>query len=154
MMIHPEIQAALVRERSRTFLADAEAARRSRSLGRPLGRSLVRSLVRPSPRASGGRPVRLLDGSAVPIRPVGPEDARLLEDGHAGLRCCTGVDHRDHEALGALDHVRGGGVGIARYVRDREDPSAAEIAVTVIDGWQGRGRSAGRGNAPGRVGLS
>jgi len=30
-------------------------------------------------------------------------------------------------------------VGIARYVRDREDPHAAEIAVTVIDGWQGRG---------------
>ena len=30
-------------------------------------------------------------------------------------------------------------MGIARYVRDREDPHAAEIAVTVIDGWQGRG---------------
>ena len=118
MMIHPEIQAALVRERTRTFLADAEAARQSRSLGRPL------------PRPSGGRPVRLRDGSAVLIRPVRPEDAGLLEDGFAGLRYFTGVDHRDHEALGALDHVRGGGVGIARYVRDREDPYAAEIAVT------------------------
>jgi GNAT superfamily N-acetyltransferase len=127
MMIHPEIQAALVRERTRTFLADAEAARRSRPLGRP------------SRRPSGGRPVRLRDGSAVLIRPVRPEDAGLLEDGLAELRYFTGVDHRDHEALGALDHVRGGGVGIARYVRDREDPYAAEIAVSVIDGWQGRG---------------
>jgi GNAT superfamily N-acetyltransferase len=72
-------------------------------------------------------------------RPVRPEDAGLLQDGFAGLRYLTDVDHRDHEALGALDHARGGGVGIARYVRDREDPHAAEIAVTVIDGWQGRG---------------
>jgi len=83
--------------------------------------------------------VRLRDGSAVLIRPVRPEDAGLLEDGFAELRCFTDVDHRDHEALGALDHARGGGVGIARYVRDREDPHAAEIAVTIIDGWQGRG---------------
>ena len=127
MMIHPDIYAALARERTRTFLAEAEAARRSRP-SRPV-----------APRPSGGRPVRLRDGSAVLIRPVRPEDAGLLEDGFAGLRYFTGVDHRDHEALGALDHVRGGGVGIARYVRDREDPYAAEIAVTVIDGWQGRG---------------
>ena len=104
--------------------------------------------------------MRLRDGAAVLIRPVRPEDAGLLEDGFAGLsdrsrrlrflgpkaslsaaelRYFTNVDHRDHEALGALDHARGGGVGIARYVRDREDPHAAEIAVTVIDGWQGRG---------------
>ena len=152
MMIHPDIYAALARERSRTFLAEAEAARRSRPLGRQLGQ--------PLPRPSEGRPVRLRDGSAVLIRPVRPEDAGLLEDGFAGLsdrsrrlrflgpkaslsaaelRYFTDVDHRDHEALGALDHARGGGVGIARYVRDREDLHAAEIAVTVIDGWQGRG---------------
>ena len=153
MMIHPDIYAALARERSRTFLAEAEAARLSRPQGRPL--------PRPSEgRPSEGRPVRLRDGSAVLIRPVRPADAGLLEDGFAGLsdrsrrlrflgpkaslsaaelRYFTDVDHRDHEALGALDHARGGGVGIARYVRDREDPHAAEIAVTVIDGWQGRG---------------
>ena len=84
----------------------------------------------------------------VPHRGRVPEGASNDDDpsgnsGRAGARAnpdyFTGVDHRDHEALGALDHVRGGGVGIARYVRDREDPYAAEIAVTVIDGWQGRG---------------
>ena len=69
------------------------------------------------------------------MRFLGPKAALSA----AELRYFTDVDHRDHEALGALDHVRGGGVGIARYVRDREDPYAAEIAVTVIDGWQGRG---------------
>jgi GNAT superfamily N-acetyltransferase len=130
MMIHPEIHATLARERTRSILAEAEAARRSRPLRQPLGR--------PLPRPSGGRPVRLRDGSAVLIRPVRPGDAGLLEDA-AEPRYLTDVDHRDHEALGALDHVRGGGVGIARYVRDREDPYTAEIAVTVIDGWQGRG---------------
>jgi GNAT superfamily N-acetyltransferase len=30
-------------------------------------------------------------------------------------------------------------VGIARYVRDAHDPHAAEIAVTIVDDWQGRG---------------
>ena len=155
MMIHPDIYAALARERSRTLHAEAEVARRSR----PRSRALRRPLSQPH-RPYEGRPVRLRDGSAVLIRPVRPEDAGLLEDGFAGLsdrsrrlrflgpkealsaaelRYFTDVDHRDHEALGALDHARGGGVGIARYVRDREDPHAAEIAVTVIDGWQGRG---------------
>ena len=117
MMIHPEISAALMRERTRTFLAEAEDARRSRPRRRPLGRPLGRPLARPL-----GRPL-----------------ARPSEDSLAGRRYVTGVDHRDHEALGGLDHARGGDVDIARYVRNREDPHAAEIAVTVIDGWQGRG---------------
>ena len=148
MMIHPDIYGSLARERTRTLLAEAEAARRSRPSRRPLSRP------------SEGRPVRLRDGSAVLIRPVRPEDAGLLEDGFAGLsdrsrrlrflgpkaslsaaelRYFTDVDHRDHEALGALDRSGGRGVGIARYVRDAGDPQAAEIAVTVVDEWQGRG---------------
>jgi GNAT superfamily N-acetyltransferase len=57
----------------------------------------------------------------------------------AELRYFTDVDHHDHEALGALNHADGRGVGIARYIRDADDPQAAEIAVTIIDGWQGRG---------------
>ena len=109
---------------------------------------------------SDGSPVVLRDGSAVLIRPVRNTDAPLLADGfarlsersrrlrflgrkttltEADLRYFTDVDHHDHEALGALDHVRGGGVGIARYVRDRKNPAAAEIAVTIVDDWQGRG---------------
>ena len=39
----------------------------------------------------------------------------------------------------ALDEETGEGVGVARYVRDYERPDAAEVAVTVIDDWQGRG---------------
>jgi RimJ/RimL family protein N-acetyltransferase len=110
--------------------------------------------------AASGKTVVLRDGSAVLIRPVRSADAPLLADGFARLsdasrqmrfltkkkelspaelRYFTDVDHHDHEALGALDHADGRGVGIARYVRDPDDPQAAEIAVTIIDDWQGRG---------------
>ena len=114
---------------------------------------------RPRP-AVKGRPVALRDGSKVVIRQVHSADAPLLADGfarlspqsrqmrfltrkkelsRAELRYFTDVDHHDHEALGALDHADGRGVGIARYIRDAEDPQAAEIAVTIVDDWQGRG---------------
>jgi RimJ/RimL family protein N-acetyltransferase len=102
----------------------------------------------------------LRDGSAVLIRQVRSTDAPLLADGFARLspqsrrlrflgvkttlsaaelRYFTEVDHQDHEAIGALSAADGRGVGIARYVRDADDPQAAEIAVTVVDDWQGRG---------------
>jgi len=107
-----------------------------------------------------GRPVALRAGSKVLIRQVQSTDAPLLADGfarlspqsrrmrflttkkelsRAELRYFTDVDHHDHEALGALNHADGRGVGIARYIRDAEDPQAAEIAVTIVDDWQGRG---------------
>jgi GNAT superfamily N-acetyltransferase len=57
----------------------------------------------------------------------------------AELRYFTDVDHHDHEALGALSAADGRGVGIARYIRHADDPQAAEIAVTIVDDWQGRG---------------
>lgn len=110
--------------------------------------------------AAKGRAVVLRDGSRVLIRPVQRTDAALLADGFsrlgarsrqlrflrskpelspAELRYLTDVDHHDHEALGALDRTDGRGVGIARYIRDAGDPTSAEIAVTVVDAWQGRG---------------
>jgi GNAT superfamily N-acetyltransferase len=55
------------------------------------------------------------------------------------LRYLTEVDHRDHEALMAVDPGSGGSVGVARYVRDHERPERAEIAVAVLETWQGRG---------------
>jgi RimJ/RimL family protein N-acetyltransferase len=110
--------------------------------------------------AAASAPVVLRDGSAVLIRQVRGTDAPLLADGFARLgaasrqmrflgvkkdlsaaelRYFTDVDHHDHEALGALDRAGGHGVGIARYIRDTGDPQAAEIAVTIVDDWQGRG---------------
>jgi RimJ/RimL family protein N-acetyltransferase len=57
----------------------------------------------------------------------------------AELRYLTEIDHHNHEALGALDNVSGRGVGVARYVRSTVDPEVAEVAVTIVDAWQGRG---------------
>jgi RimJ/RimL family protein N-acetyltransferase len=112
------------------------------------------------PGRAAGRRVVLRDGSEVVIRQVRSSDGPLLADGFARLgpesrrlrflrrkdeltpaelRYFTDVDHHDHEALGALAGATGGGVGIARYVRDASDPHSAEIALTVVDDWQGRG---------------
>jgi GNAT superfamily N-acetyltransferase len=57
----------------------------------------------------------------------------------AELRYLTEVDHRDHEALVAVDPGSDESVGVARYVRDRERRDSAEIAVAVLESWQGRG---------------
>lgn len=51
----------------------------------------------------------------------------------------TDLDHRDHEAVGAIEPAGGGGIGIARFVRDRPGGESAEAAVAVADEWQGRG---------------
>lgn len=55
------------------------------------------------------------------------------------LRYLTEVDHRDHEALLAVVPGTDKSVGVARYVRDRERRDSAEIAVAVLEPWQGRG---------------
>jgi GNAT superfamily N-acetyltransferase len=61
----------------------------------------------------------------------------------AEMRYFTDVDHHDHEALVALNQADGRGVGIARYIRDAGDPHAAEITITIIDDWHGRGLGTG-----------
>jgi RimJ/RimL family protein N-acetyltransferase len=152
-MLSPHIYAALAQERHQSFLTQAETDRRNR-------RARLQRRQGSATAAATDRPVVLRDGSAVLIRPVGRADASFLADGFARLSTrsrrlrflspkkelssaelgyFTDVDHHDHEALGALDHADGRGVGIARYIRDAADPQAAEIAVTVIDDWQGRG---------------
>jgi RimJ/RimL family protein N-acetyltransferase len=61
--------------------------------------------------------------------------ARLTE---SQLRYLLEVDHRDHEALLAVDEDSGEAVGVARFVRlDR--PELAEAAIIVVDSWQGSG---------------
>jgi GNAT superfamily N-acetyltransferase len=106
-----------------------------------------------------GAPAELGDGTRVRIRPGRRSDGDLLLRGferlsaesryrrflspmpkltEKTLRSLTDIDHRDHEAVLALDES-GEGIGVARYVRDAGRPQAAEVAVTVVDGWQGRG---------------
>jgi GNAT superfamily N-acetyltransferase len=49
------------------------------------------------------------------------------------------VDHRDHEAILALDPVQDRAVGVARFVRLEAGAHSAEAAVAVVDDWQGQG---------------
>ena len=55
----------------------------------------------------------------------------------------TVVDGFDHFVLIAftesLDLKEEAGVGVARFVRLKDDPEAAEAAVSVVDDYQGRG---------------
>ena len=128
-------------------------------LGRMPGRAATDTAHETTgPRA--GRIVELLDGAEITIRPIRSEDkARLLEGfdrlsaesryrrflGPANgltstqLSYLTEVDHHDHEALVAVDATTGDGVGVARFIRSTDDPTAAEFAVAVLDSWHGRG---------------
>ena len=62
--------------------------------------------------------------------------SRLTE---SQLRYLLEVDHRDHEALLAVDEESGDAVGVGRFVRYPDRPDVAEAAVLVIDEWQGFG---------------
>ena len=94
------------------------------------------------------------------MRPIRPQDSQgLLEGfqrlspesryrrflapkaklGRAQLKYLTEVDHHDHEALLAFDPETRNGLGVAPFVRSREDPAVAEVAIAVADDWQGRG---------------
>jgi GNAT superfamily N-acetyltransferase len=96
----------------------------------------------------------------VVIRPIAPDDKDPLQRGFerlseqsryrrflsprgpltdAELRYFTEVDHRDHEALVAIDPAAGEGVGVARFVRSEEDPASAELAIAVVDDWHRHG---------------
>jgi GNAT superfamily N-acetyltransferase len=110
-------------------------------------------------RTGSGELLALRDGAALLVRPIRPTDTALLEEGFdrlsmrsrwfrfltakkelstTELRYFTDVDH---EALVALDVADGRGVGVARYVRNAVDPQAADVAVTIVDAWQRRGRA-------------
>jgi RimJ/RimL family protein N-acetyltransferase len=107
-----------------------------------------------------GEPVALADGARILIRPIEPTDAQLLKTNfeHLGavsryrrfltpidhlsdrqLAYLTQVDHIGHEALVAIDAATGEGLAVARYVRDPQDRSQAELAIVVADLWQRRG---------------
>jgi nucleotide-binding universal stress UspA family protein/RimJ/RimL family protein N-acetyltransferase len=102
----------------------------------------------------------LRDGARVTLRPIAPNDSPLLAASFerlsersryrrfftikdklsaAELEYFVDVDHRDHEAIVAIDPSSGELLGVARYIRSPGDAELAEVAVTVADDWQGRG---------------
>jgi RimJ/RimL family protein N-acetyltransferase len=109
------------------------------------------------------RTFELDDGSEIVVRPVRPDDKGAIVAGFErmspesryrrffaplqrlsgrDLRYLTEVDHHDHEALVGFELPTGVPVGAARYVRS-DEPTEAEVAVTVVDDWQGRGVATG-----------
>jgi GNAT superfamily N-acetyltransferase len=104
----------------------------------------------------------LQNGKPVLIRPIRADDKQLLQEGlqhlsqqsierrflalkkrftSSELRYLTEVDGWDHLALVVefpLEPVRRL-IAVARYVRDQDDHEAAEVAVTVLDEFQGMG---------------
>jgi len=107
--------------------------------------------------------VRLGDGSEVFIKVLCPADKGALAEGfehlskesrfrrffayksrlsERELAYFTEMDGQAHFALAAGRRNDAGGVeglGTARFVRRDDDPGAAELAVAVVDEWQGRG---------------
>jgi GNAT superfamily N-acetyltransferase len=116
--------------------------------------------VTPDPPPTIG--LELRDGRPVLIRPVLPEDRERLREGMRRLSTATRfrrfaatvpelsdqqldyltrIDHVDHMAWIALDPDAPGmpGLGVARYVRLKDEPAVAEAAVVVADEVQGLG---------------
>jgi GNAT superfamily N-acetyltransferase len=103
--------------------------------------------------------VELPDHSRITVRQIEPADrerlhrafhrlspesryrrffAPLTELSGRDLSYLTEIDHRNHEALAALDPATDEIVGVARYVRG-DEPHLAEASIVVADDWQGRG---------------
>jgi GNAT superfamily N-acetyltransferase len=59
--------------------------------------------------------------------------------GESDLDRLTQIDHHAHEALAAIVPDTGRIVGVARYIALRHEPTAAEVAIAVVDEWQRRG---------------
>jgi RimJ/RimL family protein N-acetyltransferase len=108
----------------------------------------------------GERTVTLVDGSTLVVRPISPDDREDLDAGFRRwsaesryrrflggvselrprlLDYLTSVDHHGHEALVARDAATGEGVAVGRFIRDKQNPRRAEMALAVGDDWHGRG---------------
>jgi RimJ/RimL family protein N-acetyltransferase len=106
-------------------------------------------------------PVQLGNGHTYVIREIRPDDKERLAAGLARLseqsvyrrflspkpsfsgselRYLTEVDGHDHYALAVVPAARPDMiVGVGRWVRLREEPEAAEVAIVVADPLQGMG---------------
>jgi RimJ/RimL family protein N-acetyltransferase len=107
---------------------------------------------------------RLNDGTRAFVWPLVPADREALREGYEHLS----AESRNHRFLSSVPHLtdtmldhlvddvdgvhhvalalvvldddnRGTPVGVARMIRYSDQPAEADLAVTVVDEWQGRG---------------
>ncbi len=97
------------------------------------------------------------DGTEMLLRPVLPGDAERFKSSgsfsretlyrryqggaptEARLAYLFEVDYVDHFVWVVTDGVDGPVIADARFIRDEDDPTSAEVALTVADAYQGRG---------------
>jgi len=102
-------------------------------------------------------PVTAKDGAKLSLRPVLPGDAERFKGEGAfsretlyrryqggapskgRLAYLFEVDYVDHFVWVVTDGVEGPVIADARFIRDEDDPSSAEVALTVADAYQDRG---------------
>jgi RimJ/RimL family protein N-acetyltransferase len=110
--------------------------------------------------AGRGQAVRLRSGDLVRVRQVQADDVTALARAYENLgeqsryrrfftvmpqlsesvlHAAAEVDHVNHEALVALPLLSRDIVGECRFIRLADRPDTADVAVTVVDAWQGRG---------------
>lgn len=106
--------------------------------------------------------IALKDGTVVHIRMLKPEDREVLKEAFSKLSQETkrlrfleqhdvlsekeldyllNVDNHNHVAFCAYV-IRDGkevGVGVARYIRSLKNQKLAEVAITIVDEFQGKG---------------
>jgi GNAT superfamily N-acetyltransferase len=105
--------------------------------------------------------VRTLDGAAILIRAIRPDDQERLHDHFRGLseksvyfrfmgirrdlspqdlKHLTELDFKNHVGLAATltENGRERFIGVGRYICGA-DPNRAEVAFAILDGFQGRG---------------
>src|SRR3974390_3217229 len=105
--------------------------------------------------------ITLYDGGTVLRRPLTIADGTALARGYAELSdrsrylrhhaprsspltaaevaYLTEVDQRSHAAFLLQEH--GKGIAVGRYIRLGTTSELAELAITILDAWQGRGLS-------------
>lgn len=102
---------------------------------------------------------KLKNGKQILVRMIEPADRQHFSEGilrlssrsiyhrfhtqsyrmnESDLDYFTKVDQKDHVAIGALDLSANEktGIGVGRFVRMKDQPTSAELAITVLDVYQ------------------
>jgi RimJ/RimL family protein N-acetyltransferase len=110
--------------------------------------------------ASRPRNVQIRSGDVVTVRRIQPDDAPALARAYADLgeqsryrrfftampelpdhmlKAAVEVDHENHEALVATPPRSTEILAESRFIRSQDRQDTADVGVTVVDEWQGRG---------------